>query len=624
MSDTETPAKMLRATLGPKIIRNIDRYFTNSVDAIATELLQNARRAGARRVTVTVTRDAVTVADDGRGLPAEDAGTLLAFGGSGNDGVTELDESPAGMGFFSLARRGARVRSRDWAVTFTPANFVGEAEAMVTEGFEAIEGMVVTFPIEVGDPVHDAFWHRAETMPFETVIDGHPVARFAPEDRLHDRDGAPLYDSLVGRDIGDCSVTVARFLSGSAMWYRRPFFGPPDATPPHVLIVADVFGQVVPTTGAFPDVEREQGFPEGDVLSRAPGMRGEDGQPSGPWIASKPVYLVILRSIGSATLVPRLPDRQTLVRTAGLAEIAAALPGLIAEAMAASSANAMGATSPLHRLARLAGRTIPPRQIVIERPLPEGSTAGRDVVATSGEGMTRAMWEALAPKGERPLVVLNPCASLTWLLGTIAGEAGYPGDGRSVLMVRGDIIALPRRPSSIAIADEDGTIVQAVVNGYGTFLPYASRAWRHGRKCKRITVTMGDDHGEVAFGVPYAVISTESMREMFAVTAPLDQGRVIRALMALGEDASRWPDLHNHRIDIVWRAMMSRARGATHAIMSTLRRTMTDEVETVTATRTVQRGKPAVRVVVTMVDGKSAKLTKPLLTEDDEGFFEDD
>ena len=134
----------IRAGVHESALRRVTRMFAGIGD-ICTELLQNARRAGATRVSVTLTPSSedgcfdVTVTDDGTGIgnPA----VLLSFGENGWDGDLVRREDAAGMGFLSLARRGCFIASRTkagdgaarpgWGVSLDPEHFLGESEAAV-------------------------------------------------------------------------------------------------------------------------------------------------------------------------------------------------------------------------------------------------------------------------------------------------------------------------------------------------------------------------------------------------------------------------------------------------------------------------------------------------------------
>ena len=79
-------------------LRN-QRYAFTDRFALVTELLQNARRAGATRIDITHDAAAkrLCVRDDGHGIG--DFQKLLTFNESGWDEATSYQERPFGIGF---------------------------------------------------------------------------------------------------------------------------------------------------------------------------------------------------------------------------------------------------------------------------------------------------------------------------------------------------------------------------------------------------------------------------------------------------------------------------------------------------------------------------------------------
>ena len=147
-SDTTTPPWTINARVHDNAIACVPKFFPDSLTGIFTELLQNARRAGATRVdintdTTCVTppnpaENCITVTDNGVGIA--DPAILLSFGDSGWDNTTVKREDPAGMGITALSRRGCIVSSTTlktspWHVTLSPANFLGEIPANVINTF---------------------------------------------------------------------------------------------------------------------------------------------------------------------------------------------------------------------------------------------------------------------------------------------------------------------------------------------------------------------------------------------------------------------------------------------------------------------------------------------------------
>ena len=235
MNDTST----LRARMHDSAIGRVTRMFAATLADIFSETLQNARRAGATRVRVTL-REAgddrplsVTVADDGAGIA--DPAVLLSFGENGWNEDLVRREDAAGMGFLSLARRGCAVVSRPraigrhpapgWHAELAPEHFLGEAEAAVNADAAAPfpHGTAVTFdamPTESPNAIRSAL---------ETAARHYPMPVFFE----HGEHTPPGGEALARRAFLDGAVHVER-------WRGLVF-------------------------GVFPDRVRRQGFNEPDV-----------------------------------------------------------------------------------------------------------------------------------------------------------------------------------------------------------------------------------------------------------------------------------------------------------------------------------------------------------------------
>ncbi len=190
MNDTRT----IRARMHDSALKRVTRAFSATLADIFAETLQNARRAGAARVHVTLAEApdngslAVTVADDGAGIA--DPAVLLSFGENGWSNDLVRREDAAGMGLLSLARRGcavsSRPRARDgsvtpgWRVELEPAHFTGEDAAAVRSADAAPfpHGTAVSFPAvenETADMVRRALGSAARHYPLPVVF-RHPPA----------------------------------------------------------------------------------------------------------------------------------------------------------------------------------------------------------------------------------------------------------------------------------------------------------------------------------------------------------------------------------------------------------------------------------------------------------------
>jgi hypothetical protein len=133
----KTPA-LIRGRVDVGILQKADRLFRNDDKGTFIEILQNARRAGATRVNVTLEEIpaepihcVVTVEDNGIGI--ESFQNLVTLGRSGWDQETQDTEDPAGMGFFSLCQSGVEVTSLSKTVTLSRDVFLGNADAEVED-----------------------------------------------------------------------------------------------------------------------------------------------------------------------------------------------------------------------------------------------------------------------------------------------------------------------------------------------------------------------------------------------------------------------------------------------------------------------------------------------------------
>jgi hypothetical protein len=179
MTTAAQPAGALqrvRGKVGPKVLIRAPELFTQSPEVVLSELLQNARRAGATHVEISTAsaagRTFMTITDNGPGI--EDMQKLVTFGESGWDESLDAREHAAGMGTYSLASRGATVRSRGRLVQLTPAVFTGIEEAITFPCAEE-PGTTITFPITeaearyIAGDVEAATLHLPLTVSFNNL-----------------------------------------------------------------------------------------------------------------------------------------------------------------------------------------------------------------------------------------------------------------------------------------------------------------------------------------------------------------------------------------------------------------------------------------------------------------------
>jgi len=178
-----TTMETVRAAVGPGILAKADRLFKNDDPGIWIEILQNARRAGATVVEVTIAESepgsgscVVTVQDNGRGI--QKFQDLLTLGQSGWDAATQAAEDPAGMGFFALCHTGIEVHSGDRFVEIAAEVFLGSAVAEVRKTSEPIEGTRLRFSRASTKNALAAALHAVtEFYPVEVLLDGEAVPR---------------------------------------------------------------------------------------------------------------------------------------------------------------------------------------------------------------------------------------------------------------------------------------------------------------------------------------------------------------------------------------------------------------------------------------------------------------
>ena len=209
MTDPAAPApRTIRARIHESAVRRVTRTYAATLAEIFAELLQNARRAAATRVRISVQPAAageggpdgdapwtVTVADDGGGIT--DPAILLSFGENGWSDDLVRREDAAGFGFASLARRGCAVSSRPrppdgetlpgWQVALAPAHFLGEdaADIRADERAPHPHGTAVAFPAREPPPaIRQAAENAARHYPLPVVFHDRPGGESRIEEQL--------------------------------------------------------------------------------------------------------------------------------------------------------------------------------------------------------------------------------------------------------------------------------------------------------------------------------------------------------------------------------------------------------------------------------------------------------
>ena len=186
-------------------LRNQRFAFTDRFTLI-TELLQNARRAGAFHIAVDhqAEEQVLRVHDDGRGI--EDFQKLLSFHESGWDGGMVAQEHPFGIGFTKCLYAATRIVVASGQLRVD----IDTAAALRREAFE-VETMAQTVAgttielhgVEIAD-LDKRMETLCEGFPIDVVFNGKPMERRYADDHL----------ALVPTPIG--AVHVAGNRSGKA------------------------------------------------------------------------------------------------------------------------------------------------------------------------------------------------------------------------------------------------------------------------------------------------------------------------------------------------------------------------------------------------------------------------
>ncbi len=194
--------QVIHADVDIALLDKADCLFRNDDAGVFVEVLQNARRAGATRVDISIEETippndyrVVTVHDNGRGI--EDFSVLLKLGKSKWSPATQESESPAGMGFYSLCHSDVEVRSGHRYVRLTPAVFKNQAEAIVQESEVFVPGTRLCFRRPSAKTVLvEALKRVTEFLPLEVCLEGEVLPS-------HDFLAGSLYRELInGVEVG--------------------------------------------------------------------------------------------------------------------------------------------------------------------------------------------------------------------------------------------------------------------------------------------------------------------------------------------------------------------------------------------------------------------------------------
>ncbi len=173
--------KEIYAKLNNDILSRTPRLFDASLSSILHELIQNARRAGATQIEINETQNpegaTITLSDNGKGI--ENMENMLDLGGSHWNKDIAASEDPAGMGIFSLASRGATIRSLTKTgpkrLTIPKTAFTGETPAYIEDDPTIKCGTSVTFNCKPTDQLSFSALSVSIYAPIPVKINDAPV-----------------------------------------------------------------------------------------------------------------------------------------------------------------------------------------------------------------------------------------------------------------------------------------------------------------------------------------------------------------------------------------------------------------------------------------------------------------
>lgn len=226
MTETAQPTQEHYIGMSTSLQQRASRLFDNNINTIMQELMQNARRAGATRITVDVGVNAMTIHDNGKGIFSE--GFNIDLGGSGWNPTTIKDEDAAGMGLFSLAQRTPTISSCGWRTSISEKAFNG-LEPVTLEPVEHIQGTEINFRLDPreSESMSTVVLRAGVLLPVEVILNGKPITQ--KPGLVREGTGVRL-DNLLISDQSDAPT----------LW-RSSFVSDPNG----IYLVVNFFGTVV-------------------------------------------------------------------------------------------------------------------------------------------------------------------------------------------------------------------------------------------------------------------------------------------------------------------------------------------------------------------------------------------
>lgn len=208
-------------------LRNQRYAFTDRFTLIS-ELLQNARRAGAAQIEVDYDADTkvLTVQDDGRGV--DNFQKLLSFHESGWDAATQAEEHPFGVGFSKCLYAATRciVTSHHQQVDIDTQAALAKALIEVEAVAEPVAGTRIKLHgVDLPD-LSDRIETLCQGFPVWVLFNGKPLMRHFAVAHLATMDSPIGSVHLTGMQDGKFSYNTLVFLQGFCV--MKPDYCPYD------------------------------------------------------------------------------------------------------------------------------------------------------------------------------------------------------------------------------------------------------------------------------------------------------------------------------------------------------------------------------------------------------------
>ena len=211
-------------------LRNGRFAFSNKY-TLVSELLQNARRAGATAVRIEYDRDgkSLTVTDDGCGI--EDFQTLVTFNESGWDDAIAAGEHAFGIGFSKVLYSADRVTvtSRGRRLAFHTREALDQALLRIEDDPTAIGGVTTVHlaGVDIRD-LDERIDRIVGGFPLPVTFNGKVLPRPFAVDALPFTDTAIGKVHLHGFRSGERAYGTVQFLQGFLVHAPTYWYGQPD------------------------------------------------------------------------------------------------------------------------------------------------------------------------------------------------------------------------------------------------------------------------------------------------------------------------------------------------------------------------------------------------------------